>query len=133
MADRIGRTATTAIMMIISGTCAILIGFAFDAPLWVFMLVAIVWGIIVIGDSAQFSAVVTEVGEPSFVGTALALQLGLGFALTVVAIQAVPIVAEHVGWQWTFIILAPGPFIGTIAMLMLRRLPDSLKIAQGRR
>lgn len=133
MADRIGRTATTAIMMVISGTCAILIGFAFDAPLWVFMLVAVIWGITVIGDSAQFSAIVTEVGEPSFVGTALALQLGLGFALTVVAIQAVPVVAEYLGWQWTFIILAPGPFIGTIAMLMLRRLPESLKIAQGRR
>lgn len=133
LADRIGRTATTAIMMIISGSCALLIGFAFDAPLWVFMIVAVIWGITVIGDSAQFSAIVTEVGEQSFVGTALALQLGLGFALTVVAIQAVPAVADVLGWQWTFLILAPGPFIGAIAMLMLRRLPESLKIAQGRR
>lgn len=134
LADRIGRTATTAIMMGISGLCAILIGFTFNAPLWVFVLVSIIWGITVIGDSAQFSAMVTEVGEQSFVGTALALQLGLGFALTVVAIRIVPLLADYLGgWRWAFVILAPGPIIGTIAMARLRRLPSSLKIGQGRR
>jgi MFS family permease len=134
MADRIGRTATTSIMMTISGFCALLIGFAFHAPLWMFLLISIVWGIAVIADSAQFSAMVTEVGEPSFVGTALALQLGLGFALTVVAIRLVPIVAEYLGgWQWAFVILVPGPFIGTAAMVMLRGLPESLKIGHGRK
>jgi len=134
LADRIGRTATTSIMMGISGLCAILIGFAFSAPLWVFMLVSIVWGITVIGDSAQFSAMVTEVGEQSFVGTALALQLGLGFALTVIAIRIVPMMVNYFGeWRWAFVILAPGPIIGTIAMLRLRRSPSSLKIGHGRR
>lgn len=134
IADRIGRTATTSIMMTVSGLCALAIGFTFFAPLWVFLLVSIVWGVSVVGDSAQFSAIVTEVGEPSFVGTSLALQLGLGFALTVVAIRAVPTFVEFLGgWQWSFVILAPGPLIGTIAMLMLRRLPEATKIAQGKK
>ncbi|WP_246274681.1 MFS transporter [Hyphomicrobium sulfonivorans] len=134
MADRIGRTATTALMMVVSGLCALLIGFAFDAPLWVFLTVAIIWGISVIGDSAQFSAIVTEIGESSSVGTALALQLGLGFALTVIAIRVVPEIAAAMGsWQWTFLVLVPGPFIGVIAMLMLRRMPDAIKIAHGRK
>lgn len=134
MADRIGRTATTSIMMGLSGFCALIIGFAFDAPLWVFVLVSIVWGVTIVGDSAQFSAMVTEVGDSSFVGTALALQLGLGFALTVVAIKLVPEFAAYLGsWQWAFLILVPGPLVGTIAMLMLRNLPDSLKIAHGRK
>jgi nitrate/nitrite transporter NarK len=67
----------------------------------------------VIGDSAQFSAIVTEVGDPSLVGTALALQLGIGFALTVVAIWIMPAFADWIGgWQWAFVILAPGPVIG---------------------
>ncbi|WP_439543470.1 MFS transporter [Hyphomicrobium sp.] len=134
VADRIGRTATTSIMMTVSGLCALAIGFTFSAPLWIFLLVSIIWGVSVVGDSAQFSAIVTEVGEPSFVGTSLALQLGLGFALTVVAIRAVPMFETYMGgWQWSFIILAPGPLIGTIAMLMLRRLPEATKIAQGKR
>lgn len=132
MADRIGRTATTSIMMTISGLCALLIGFAFNAPLWVFILVSIIWGISVIGDSAQFAAIVTEVGESQFVGTALALQLGLGFALTVVAIRVMPILVDYLGgWQWAFIVLVPGPFIGTLAMLALRRLPQAVKISGG--
>lgn len=134
VADRIGRTTTTSLMMIVSGLCALGIGFTFSAPLWIFLLVSVIWGISVVGDSAQFSAIVTEVGEPSFVGTSLALQLGLGFALTVVAIRAVPEFVDYLGdWQWSFIILAPGPIIGTIAMLMLRRAPEAVKIAQGRK
>ncbi|WP_046865793.1 MFS transporter [Microvirga massiliensis] len=134
LADRIGRTATTALMMTVSGSCAVLIGFAFDGPSWLFILLAAIWGISVIGDSAQFSAIVTEVGDQAFVGTALALQLGLGFALTVISIGLVPMAAEWLGsWQWAFLILAPGPLIGTLAMLALRRAPESIRIAQGRR
>lgn len=134
MADRIGRTATTSIMMTISGACAGLIGFAFAGPLWLLLMIAFVWGVTVIGDSAQFSAMVTEVGDSSFVGTSLALQLGLGFALTVVAIRVLPSFAEYLGgWQWAFVMLVPGPLIGTVAMLALRRLPEAEKIAQGRR
>lgn len=134
LADRVGRTATTAGMMALSGLCALSIGFTFDAPIWVFIALSIVWGITVIGDSAQFSAIVTEIGESSSVGTALALQLGLGFALTVVAIRVVPELAAVLGsWQWTFLILAPGPFIGVVAMLTLRGLPEAKQIAQGRK
>ncbi|SFV36704.1 MFS transporter [Hyphomicrobium facile] len=134
MADRIGRTATTSIMMALSGLCALLIGFSFDAPLWVFLLISVVWGVTVIGDSAQFSAIVTEVGESSFVGTALALQLGLGFALTVIAIRVVPMLADYLGgWQWAFLVLVPGPVIGTIAMFRLRHLPEAVKIGHGLR
>lgn len=134
LADRVGRTATTAGMMLVSGLCALTIGFTFDAPIWVFIAVSIVWGITIIADSAQFSAIVTEIGESSSVGTALALQLGLGFALTVVAIRVVPEIAAALGsWQWTFLVLVPGPLIGVVAMLMLRRMPEAIKIAQGRR
>ncbi|MCK8517196.1 MFS transporter [Methylonatrum kenyense] len=133
LADRIGRTGTTALMMGVSGTCALLIGLTFNGPLWLFVLIAVIWGISVIGDSAQFSAVVTEVGDRSLVGTALAFQMGVGFALTVVAIQLTPLFAEWVGgWQWAFLLLVPGPLIGTVAMLILRRLPEAERIAQGR-
>jgi MFS family permease len=134
LADRIGRTATTALMMAISASCCVVIGLTFNGPTWLFMTVSIVWGVSVIADSAQFSAVVTEVGDRSFVGTALALQLGLGFALTVLAISIVPTMADWLGgWQWAFLVLAPGPIVGAWAMLKLRGMPEAAKIAQGRR
>ena len=51
LSDRFGRTATTAGLMIVSGPCALLIGFAFSGPTWLITLIAIVWGIAIVGDS----------------------------------------------------------------------------------
>ena len=134
MSDRIGRTLTTAIMMGASGACALLIGFAYPGPGWAFLLVAVIWGVTVIGDSAQFSAAVTELADQRFVGTALALQLGLGFGLTVLAIWLVPIFAEWIGgWRWSFLLLVPGPVVGVAAMLTLRHRPEAAAMAGGLR
>ncbi len=134
LSDRIGRCFTCAGMMLVSGGCAALIGIAFDGPPLLLALLALVWGISVIGDSAQFSAAVTELAEPHFVGTALALQMGLGFALTVVAIWLLPLFAAAIGgWPWAFLFLLPGPVIGTAAMLILRRRPEAAKLAHGAR
>jgi MFS family permease len=133
LSDRFGRTSTTAGMMIVSGTCAAFIGFTFDGPFWLFALVTLIWGISIVGDSAQFSAAATELADPRYVGTALSVQLGLGFALTVGAIWLMPQVADELGsWQWAFLVLAIGPFAGAAAMLALRLLPDSLKMAGGK-
>jgi MFS family permease len=134
LSDKIGRCFTTAGMMIISGACAVAIGFLFDGPAWALATVAIIWGITVIGDSAQFSAAVTELADSKFVGTALTLQLGIGFALTVLAIWALPLFAGLIGgWQWAFLMLVPGPIIGTLAMLCLRTLPEAERMASGTR
>jgi MFS family permease len=120
--------------MVVSGLCAFLIGFAFDGPTWLVVLIAIVWGISIIGDSPLFSAAVTELCDRDFVGTALCLQMGLGFALTVFVIWLMPQIAALTGsWHWTFIFLAPGPLVGAWAMLKLRRSPAAIKLAGGRR
>lgn len=134
LSDRIGRCLTTAGMMAVSGGCALLIGFAFGGPAWLLALIALVWGISIIGDSAQFSAAVTELADPRFVGTALTLQVSIGFALTVLAIWLMPQIAELLGgWRWTFLALLPGPAIGAAAMLRLRTLPEAERLAGGRR
>jgi MFS family permease len=133
VADRIGRTATTTLMMAASGVCALTIGLTVDGPFWLFVLVALIWGATIVGDSAQFSAMTTEVGDTDFIGTALALQLDIGFALTIVSLTIVPMIADAIGWQWAFVVLAPGPIIGIIAMLVLRRVPEAMRIAHGKR
>ena len=79
---------------------------------------------------------VAGVGDP--VGRPLegevALQLGVGFALTVLTIWMLPLAAEWLGgWRWTFLLLVPGPVIGATAMLALRRHPESVRMAGGRR
>jgi len=133
VADRVGRTAVTSWAMAISGSCCIAIGFLFGASPWALLAVGAVWGASVVADSAQFSACVTELGDPQYMGTALTIQTCLGFLLTTVSIELIPILVARVGWQWAFAALAPGPALGVIAMLRLRALPEAVKIAQGRR
>lgn len=134
MADRFGRCLTSALAMAISGACALLIGFFYNGPVTVFVLVALVWGFSTIADSAQFSAAVSEVSDPSLVGASLAFQMGVGFAITLFAIWLVQWIALVLGdWQWAFSVLAVGPILGCWAMLKLRLLPEAAQIADGKR
>lgn len=131
-ADRIGRTAVTSLSMIVSGTCALVAGLLFAHPLLLTAL-CLVWGLSVVADSAQFSAAVSELTDPRYVGTALAVQTALGFLLTLVTIRLIPALVDQVGWRWSFVALAPGPFLGVLGMLRLRTLPEAAQMAGGRR
>jgi MFS family permease len=118
-ADRSGRERLVMLAMGLSGSCALLIPFAFGRSLWVVGPLAGAWGFFVIADSAQFSALVTESVPPHAVGTALTAQTSLGFLLTMISIQLMPPLVGLVGWQWVFPVLAIGPVLG---MTAIRRL-----------
>jgi sugar phosphate permease len=83
---------------------------------------AVIWGATVVADSAQFSALVADASPQEHIGTALTLQTCAGFLLTMVTIRLLPVVAEAIGWRWTFLVLAPGPIFGAVAMTRLRQL-----------
>jgi MFS family permease len=133
LADRVGRTLVTSWAMAISGSCCLLVGFLFGGNPVLLLLLAVVWGASVVADSAQFSSCVTELGDPQYIGTALTLQMCIGFLLTTISIELIPKVVEVVSWRYAFVILAPGPLLGVLAMLRLRALPEAVKIAHGRR
>ena len=133
IADRVGRTIVTSAAMAISGSCCLVIGLLFGANPILLLIVAAIWGASVVADSAQFSACVTELGDPQYIGTALTMQTCLGFLLTTVSIELIPRFVDLVGWRYAFVILAPGPLFGMISMLRLRGLPEAVKIAYGRR
>jgi MFS family permease len=132
LGDRWGRTRTTALALAVSGSCAALIGLTFGGPPEIVLLVGIVWGIAVIADSAQFSTMVTELADQAYVGTALTMQLAIGFSLTVVTIWLIPIARDQVGWRLAFLLLTPGPALGALAMLRLGRRREAARIAGGR-
>jgi MFS family permease len=132
-ADRLGRTAVTSAAMTASAACCLASPLAFTAAEPVLIVLLLVWGATVIADSAQFSAAVTELAEPRYAGSVLALQLALGFTLTIVSIRLVPVTVDVVGWRYALLPLAVSPLAGTLAMLRLRRLPESWALANGRR
>jgi MFS family permease len=133
LADRFGRTIVTSAAMAVSGTCCVLAGLLFGASPWALTVLCLVWGFAVVADSAQFSAGLSELCPPDRIGTALTLQTSLGFLLTLASIRLVPAVERLVTWRWAFAFLALGPAAGIAAMLRLRRLPASERMASGRR
>jgi MFS family permease len=122
LADRIGRERLVIAALAASGSCAILSSVAFGRSGLLLVPLVGIWGIAVVADSAQFSALVTETAPAHGVGTALTLQTSLGFLLTLVTIQLVPVIVGAAGWRFAFPALAAGPALGIMAIARLRTL-----------
>lgn len=132
LADRFGRTTIAISSLVVSGGCAAIAGFFFSTPA-LLTVICLIWGFAVVADSAQFSAAVSELTDPRYVGTALTLQTSIGFLLTLFTIRMVPPLSERFGWQKAFLFLAIGPVFGIWAMVRLRQLPEATRMASGRR
>ncbi|MCB1490000.1 MAG: MFS transporter [Bauldia sp.] len=121
VADRIGRAEVTIIAMAVSGSAAILTALTFGGPVWITFVLILIWGIAVIPDSAQFSALVADAAPPHLAGSLMTFQTAIGFALTIVTVQATPLLAGLFGWPIVLAALAIGPALGIVAMQPLRR------------
>jgi MFS family permease len=119
LAGRWGYRRVVKVAMLASGVLSLSIGLTFGASMWVVLPLTMVWGFFIVADSAQFSALITEVTPPHAVGTALTIQTSLGFLLTMVTIQLVPYLAGLGGWRWSFAVLAIGPAVGIAAIRRL--------------
>jgi len=117
--DRKSREWVVTVAMAASGACAAVIGLTLGAPSALMLAIALAWGFFVVADSAQFSVLVTESVPPHAVGTALTLQVSLGFLLTMLPMQLIPKVEAIVGWRWAFVMLTIGPVLGIAAIRRL--------------
>jgi MFS family permease len=120
LADRVGYVRLVVVAMAVSGTCALLTPLVFGRSPTLLVGLLLVWSVAVIADSAQFSTLVTRVVPPHAIGTALTLQTSIGFLLTTITIQLVPLVAGVAGWRYAFPVLAVGPALGIAAIRRLR-------------
>lgn len=119
--DRFGRSTIAYWSLVISGAIAAVIGFLTGYP-WLVFGLALLWGSSIVADSAQFSALLTEVAQGEYVGSVLTLQLALGYLLTVPIIWLVPIVVQNAGWGAAFLMLSVGSVVGAYAMRRTRSL-----------
>ena len=120
-ADRLGRAATAAAALAVSGACCLLSPLSFTASrLWLLAFAA-VWGAAVIADSGVFSTLLSELADRRYLGTALTAQTAVGFGLTIVTIQAIPLLAAATGWRYAFLALAAGPMTALPALTALNR------------
>ncbi|HLW52707.1 MAG TPA: MFS transporter [Candidatus Angelobacter sp.] len=113
---RVGQRArVTMIAMAVSAACCVLGALWYHRPVLLVAL-SMIWGIAVIADSAQFSTIISEVSDKSYVGTALTMQTAVGFLLTAFSIRSMAALAAHFNWQVALACMAVGPLLGIWAM-----------------
>lgn len=122
VADRLGKAEVTIAAMTLSGLSAILTALTFGGPVWVTFVIVLIWGMTVIPDSAQFSALVADASPAEQAGSLMTLQTALGFALTFATVQITPTFVAWFGWPPVLASLALGPVFGVVAMYRLRAL-----------
>ena len=132
--DRFGRCTTCTVMCVISFTCSLVEGHTATAPVGVLVLIGIIWGVTVVGDSAQYSAMVTEVTDTDIVGTAVTLQQEVGYTITCATVFLVPVWEAAIGWGWAFALLSPPNVLAVAALARLYTHPAGYRklMASGR-
>jgi MFS family permease len=104
-----------------SGICCLLSPLLFHAPTPVFLAFLLFWGVVVAGDSPQFSALNAAYAPRELVGSALTIANCVGFAITIGSIELLNAAAGPLGAPWLFVLLAPGPLLGLLSLLPLLR------------
>jgi hypothetical protein len=118
---RVGERRVALAALLASGTLCALSGLAHALATPALYAYLVAWGIVAVADSPQFSALAARYAPAEYTATALTIQNGIGFAVTVVSLQLLPLLAAHVGWRWVFTTLAVGPFVGAAFMARLGR------------
>ncbi len=129
LADRIGKAEITIIAMATSGTCALLTAWSFGSSAWwLTMTLMLLWGIAIVPDSAQFSALVADAAPAALAGSLMSLQTALGFTLTIFTVQITPLAAATLGWPAVIALMALGPAYGVWAMLRLKAMEAEVNL-----
>lgn len=116
LADRIGKARVASGAMIGSGSAALAVGLAHGGPVWLSFALILLWGALVIPDSAQFSALIADAAPAAAAGSLMTMQTALGFMLTIVTVQMTPLAAAWLGWPTVLMLMALGPAFGFMAL-----------------
>lgn len=107
-----------------SGACCVLSPLFFFAPTPVFLGFLLFWGVVVVGDSPQFSALNAQSAPRERVGSALTIANCIGFGITIFSIELLNAASRLLAPQWLFLLLVPGPLLGLAALRpLLSRAP----------
>jgi MFS family permease len=120
----VGEKKVALVSLLLSGCLCLTSWFLFELPPLFLAVAALLWGLVVISDSPQFSALAAQYCPPEYTGTALTIQNGIGFGITVLSIQLTAWIAQSFGWRWAFVFLAVGPILGILSLFKLEHSTD---------
>ncbi len=144
LSDRLGRTATISIVMICSACCSFTFGWLINLNPLAIIIVAIIYGYLVVADSPVFSTGLTELVAPGYLGTAMGLQSLIGYSLGMISPTVFgwaldlchawqPQSLNNFDWGVAFATAGCGALLGPLFMYLLRRCPESASMAGGRK
>jgi MFS family permease len=112
---RMGSGLVAIFALALSGLMCLICPLFPSMPIWLGLIVLMIWGLSVSADSPQFSALSAQACAPEAVGSALSLQNAIGFSITVLSVQLTASLIDSlqgwIGWLWL-----PGPLIGLWSM-----------------
>lgn len=143
LSDRLGRTAVSLLMAVASLACSFSFGWMIGAPMVVLVAVAVFYNVTGVGDSSIHSTTLTELTDPRYLGAAYSLRSVLGFGAGAISPWVFGLVLDwgraggslpdHVVWGLAWSTLGLGGLLGPVAVWRLRRMPEAMKLAGGRR
>jgi MFS family permease len=120
-----GSARVAFVQLATSGACCMLSPFFFHAPTPVFLAFMLVWGITVVGDSPQFSALNAQNAPTALVGSALTIVNCIGFGITIASIQLLNHLALTMSPAFLYLPLVIGPLLGLLALMPIMRPADA--------
>jgi MFS family permease len=113
LAIRIGSGKVALFQLFTSLICCFFLPFLIHSPLPIFSILMLIWGVTVVGDSPQFSTLVSRFALPERRGSIITLVTSIGFAITIISIQLIDFLLEKFPENLAvFWVLCLGPIVG---------------------
>jgi MFS family permease len=146
LSDRIGRTKTASVIMVISAMFSLGFGWLLGLPPLVLVLVGLLYSFFVVAETPVLSTGLTELAPADSLGAAMGFQTLIGFIAATVSptifgwildrtnpMATGPQAGPPLVWGWAFGILGVGALVGPAVLAVVRRLPASAQMAGGKR
>lgn len=144
LSDRLGRTRTITLVMLASASISFIFGWLINLHPIVLLLVAVIYGFLIVAESPVFSTGLTELVAPGYLGAAMGMQSLIGYSLGMISPTVFgwaldlcrgwePLPGITVDWGIAFATAGLGALMGPLFMHLLRRCPESVRMAGGKR